>query len=95
MTPTRYTVTSTNAADNELSSLWVNHPAEKAAISLASNQVDILLRHNAEQQGNPAPLPGVPNRRCVVRYPLRVYFVVSEPDRMVQIVSYRWALSSP
>jgi hypothetical protein len=95
MTPTRYTVTSTDAADNQLSSLWVNYPAEHAGITRASNQIDVLLRHDADQRGQSAPEPGAPTRRYIDVFPIRVVFDVSEPDRLVQIVAYHHLIPSP
>jgi hypothetical protein len=88
MSPTRYTVVSRDEADDELTTIWLNHPAERAAITRASHILESSLRHDADQQGTPCPTPLLPNLRMMDHGPLRVRFEVSEPDRLVRIIGY-------
>ena len=50
MPPTRYTVVTTEDADNELLTIWLNNRAERGAITRASHRMDQDLRFDAELQ---------------------------------------------
>jgi hypothetical protein len=88
MTPTRYTVTALQEAVDGLLSLWLNHPADRNAITRASHRIEVALRSAPGQQGTLSPTPDEPDRRAIDRFPVRAYFMVSEPDRLVTIVGY-------
>jgi hypothetical protein len=81
-------VSATPEAEDSLVSLWLNFPGERAAITRGSQRIDSVLRYDPSQQGSTSPTPDEPDRRSIDRYPLRAYFVVSEPDRLVTIVGY-------
>jgi hypothetical protein len=88
MSPTRYTVVSSDEADDELLAIWLNSPSERTAITRASHDLDAALRHDAHHKGMPRPSPASASRRYLECYPLGVYFEVSEPDRMVRILQF-------
>jgi hypothetical protein len=91
----RYTVVATEYAQDRLTTLWVNAaPAERGAISRASNAIDRELRDDADQKGVPAG-PSLPGVLTWDHPPLRAYFEVSEPDRLVRIVDFDRLPSSP
>jgi hypothetical protein len=88
MTPTRYTVTAMQEAVDGLLSLWLNYPTDRNAITRASHRIEAALRSTPSQQGTLSPTPDEPDRRVIDRFPVRAYFTVSEPDRLVTIVGY-------
>ena len=83
MTPTVFTVTATNEADDELTILWIQTPALRNAITQASARADRELRFDADQKGVPHSLPGYPSARMLRIGPLSIQFTASEPDRLV------------
>jgi hypothetical protein len=95
MTPTRYHVSVTEAAQDDLVTLWLNHPAERASITRASHRIDQTLRQDPDQKGVPTPMAGAASRRYFEDHPLAVYFDVSEPDHLVTIVAYDWLGQTP
>jgi hypothetical protein len=50
-------------AVNQLSSLWLNNPALRNAITQASGKIDPVLGIGPPNQGIPSPRPGYPTRR--------------------------------
>jgi hypothetical protein len=88
MTPTHYTVTTTEEADDGLLLLWLNHPTDRNAITRSSSRIEMALRSSPAQQGRPSPTPDEPDRRAIDRYPLRAYYRVSEPDLLVTVVGF-------
>ena len=68
--------------------IWLNHPAERAAITQASYALETALRHDADGKGIPRPAPASPGRRYLEWGALGVYFEVSEPDRRVRLVEF-------
>jgi hypothetical protein len=91
MPPTRYTVVTTEDADNELLTIWLNNRAERGAITRASHRMDQDLRFDAERKGTEDPDFNTPSRRIWEYPPLRVYFEVSEPDRLVRVLQIVWS----
>jgi len=86
---TRYTVVSTQRADGQLVNLWTSAaPGERALITQASDELDVILSEDAEQKGGPLSSTAL-NLRFLDHQPLRVYFDVSEPDRMVRIFGFQ------
>ncbi len=86
---TRYTVTSTQRADGQLVNLWTSAaPGERALITQASDELDMILSEDAELKGMSLS-SAASNLRSLDHHPLRVYFEVSEPDRMVRIVGFQ------
>jgi hypothetical protein len=85
---TRYTVVSTQHADDQLLTLWMNaSPADRAAITRASHAIDAALRDDPDQKG--VSLDTIsPGLRLLDEPPLRAYFEVSEPDRLIWIVDF-------
>jgi hypothetical protein len=85
----RYTVVAIEEAENQLIALWMAAPAgQRAAITDASDRLDWELRFDADQKGVPAPATGHPERHALDHPPLRAYFEVSEPDRLVRILGF-------
>jgi len=91
---TRYTF-STQRADGQLVNLWTSAaPGERSLITQASNELDQDLSEDAERKGTPLST-AAPNVRILDRDPLRVYFEVSEPDRMVRIIGFQKIPATP
>lgn len=81
----RYTVTETPVARSQLARLWGNSSSPiRAAITKASARIDSALRDDAETKGI-ALSEGL---RSISQPPLRAYFTISEPDRLVTITDY-------
>jgi hypothetical protein len=81
----RYTVTETPVARRQLARLWTNSSSPvRAAITGASARIDTALRDDPLGKGV-ALSEGL---FLIGRPPLRAYFTVSEPDRLVRITSY-------
>jgi hypothetical protein len=81
----RYTVTETPVARNHLARLWGNSSSPvRAAITRASARIDSALRDDPESKGV-ALSEGL---YFIRRPPLRAYFIISEPDRLVTITDY-------
>jgi hypothetical protein len=81
---TRYTVTATPKAENDLARLWLR-ASSRRAVSQAADAIDRLLRDDASQKGFDA---GQGLRQLMVS-PLIAEFSVDEGDRTVTIWSIR------
>ena len=81
---TRYTVTATRKAENDLALLWLR-ASDRRAISQAADAIDQVLREDAPQKGCKA---GQGIRQLIVS-PLVAEFSVQEHDRTVTIWSVR------
>jgi hypothetical protein len=81
---TRYTVTATRKAEDDLANLWMR-AADRSAVSNAANSIDRMLREDAPLKGSNAPL----GLRQVIVSPLIADFTVEEDDRKVTIWSLR------
>jgi hypothetical protein len=79
---TRYTVVYHRLAQNELAEIWLDHPDQRTAITGASNAIDRALAEDGASKGKSARGP----IRKYVEPPLTVYFIVSEADRLLQIL---------
>jgi hypothetical protein len=95
MSPTRYTVVSSDAADDVLVSLWLNYPKDRKAITRASHVLQSALRYDPEPQGSPAGPKHPPGTLTLDRLPLRVLYEVSEPDRIVRLVDWEYLPAIP
>lgn len=92
---TRFTVVATDIATDQLTAIWLNAPAERAAISRASHELERQVHFDADQKGWPAPTADHPGRRVLQYDPLRIFFKVSEPDRLVTIIGFDKISSVP
>lgn len=81
---TRYTVTATRVAEDELAELWLK-ATDRAAVASAADTIDKMLRDDAVRRGDDTGL-GV---RQLIVSPLLVEFSVSELDRLVTVWSFR------
>jgi hypothetical protein len=81
---TRYTVTATPKAENDLARLWLS-ASNRGAVAQAADTMDRLLRDDASQKGYDA---GQGVRQLIVS-PLLAEFSVDEEDRRVTIWSIR------
>ena len=81
---TRYTVSWSNQAQNQLARLWTD-AADRQAVTDAANAIDALLSRDPLTKGTTLTegmrAPEVPA--------LRVLFVVQEPDRLVRVALVR------
>jgi hypothetical protein len=80
---TRYTVTATRKAENDLASVWLRAP-DREAITLAADRIDRILREDALNKGCSA----THGLRQLIVAPLIADFSVEEDDRRVTI----WAI---
>ncbi|HTK77166.1 MAG TPA: hypothetical protein VL371_18005 [Gemmataceae bacterium] len=81
----RYTVTETPVARSQLARLWGNASSPvRAAITKASARTDSALRDDPERKG----VPLSEGLYYLGQPPLKAYFIVSEPDRLVTITDY-------
>jgi hypothetical protein len=78
----KYTVVWTLAALDELSVMWTL-AADRAAVAAASNDVDRLLGHSPEVQGESRG----ENVRVMFVRPICVDFEVLEQDRTVRVLT--------
>jgi hypothetical protein len=83
----RYTVVAEPQAQKQLTRLWTkSRSAQRREITRASAVIDTQLRDDPATKAKSQPeglfIIDVP--------PLRAYFGVSEPDRLVTITDYRW-----
>ena len=78
----RFTVVSTPVADQQLAEIWL-HSNDQQSVADASNQIDSLLMHDADQQGRSHPN----GWRVLLVPPLIVTFKVSIDDRIATILS--------
>ncbi|HEY3392241.1 MAG TPA: hypothetical protein VGK58_06025 [Lacipirellulaceae bacterium] len=81
---TRYTVTATRKAENDLANLWMR-ASDRAAVSNAANTIDRMLREDASLKGCDAAL----GLRQLIVSPLIADFTVDDADRKVTIWSLR------
>ena len=81
---TRYTVTATRKAEDDLARLWVR-ASDRRSISQAANSIDHVLREDAPQKGCEV---GKGLRQLIVS-PLVAEFTVEENDRTVTVWSVR------
>jgi hypothetical protein len=89
--PIRYTVVPTSSGDAALAELWNQAaPGDRPMITQASNHIDKELKEDAHLKGQLLSGQGTMYRVLRVA-PLRVYFEVSEPDRLVWIRDYELA----
>jgi len=77
----RYTVVWHDDAQNLLAEVWLNS-SDRAAVTAAAHVVDSHLASDSESKG--IPVEG--DLRELIVPPLRVWFSVREPDRLVKIV---------
>ena len=88
--PTRYTVITTQPADDQLARLWAQaDPADRRSLTQASDRIDLELLVDPDIKGTPLPAIS-PTLRFLEVSPLRAYYEVSEPDRLVQIIDYEY-----
>ncbi len=87
---TRYTVTWREGAQNHLAQIWMDTD-DPPAVTAASNAIDVELSTEADQKGQPVS----EGLRTLYVPPLHVLFTVSEPDRLVEVVSVRADPPSP
>ena len=78
----KYTVVSTPSADERLAEIWLR-AIDRQEVADASDAIHKMLQHDPERMGR-ARQGG---RRVVVVKPLSATFEISEPDRLVTIVS--------
>jgi len=81
---TRYTVSWLEGAQEHLAEVWLNAP-NKQAVTDAANAIEVELARDADKKGM-AVSEGL---RTLHIPPLHVLFTVSEPDRLVEVVSVR------
>jgi hypothetical protein len=74
----RYTVVWWSAALDELASLWLH---DRAAIAAAADEADRRLAENPTEWGEEVA-PGI---RSLETGNLRIYFEISQPDRLVSV----------
>ena len=81
---TRYTVTTTRKAENDLAELWLR-AANRSAVAAAANRIDRILREDASLKGSSA----THGLRQIIVAPLIAEFTVEERDRRVTIWTIR------
>jgi hypothetical protein len=92
----RFTVVHTAKAENQLIEMWMNAPpGERAHITRASHLLESELRQDADQKGIPVKSPDKPYPLFLDCRPLRAYFDVSEPDRLVRIHEFERLEATP
>ncbi len=77
----KYTVVWIPSAEQDLAELWLI-ATDRAAVTQAANEIDRLLRHDPEQQGE-SRSDGV---RVLLVAPLGVQFEVLSDDRLVRVL---------
>jgi hypothetical protein len=78
---TRFTVVWHDDAQNLLAEEWLNAP-DRIAVTSATHAIDLELASDAQTKG--ILVEG--DLRELIVSPLRVWFSISEPDRLVKIV---------
>jgi hypothetical protein len=78
----KFTVVSTPVADHQLAEIWLQS-SDQQAVANASNEIDSLLMHDADQRGRAHPN----GWRVLSVPPLVVTFKVSLDDRIAKIMS--------
>lgn len=81
----KYTVTFSLFAETQLATIWLG-AKNKQEVTDASDQLETMLRHDAEQLGRLRP----DGRRAIIEPPLGFTFEVNEEDRKVTVVSVRY-----
>jgi hypothetical protein len=81
---TRYTVTTTSRADDELVRLWMN-ATDRSAVAKAADEIERLLRDDPATKSDETG-HGV---RQIIVTPLVAEFSVSDADRIVTVWSFR------
>jgi len=77
----RYTVVWIPSAERDLADLWLT-ATDRAAVTRAANDIDRLVQHDPDQQGESRP-DGV---RILFVAPLGVRFEVLPDDRLVRVL---------
>ncbi|MCI0458142.1 MAG: hypothetical protein L0Z62_14355 [Gemmataceae bacterium] len=77
---TRYTVTWTRVAEDQLAEIWMQ-ASDRGAVNAAQNAIDDELAVDAEQKGTEV----VEGLRELTIPPLKAFFEVEEMDRRVQV----------
>jgi hypothetical protein len=80
----RFTVTMGRQAQEQLADIWLR-ATDREAVTRASHRIETGLARNPEDMGESR---GDSHRICFVP-PLSVLFEIREPDRVVEIVSFR------
>jgi hypothetical protein len=78
----RYTVTSSDAVEQQLADCWLRAPDQRAAQE-ASDTIDRLLKSSAERVGE-----DLGDRRRLVVGSLRVTFRIKPLDRQVELLGF-------
>ncbi len=77
----RYTVVWHDDVQNELAQVWID-ATNRDAVTQAARFIDIHLSRDAASKGTSI----ADNLRVLVVPPLRAFFAVSEPDRLVKVL---------
>ena len=80
-----YTVVWTRLAERRLAQIWLA-ASDRQAVTTAANQMDALLRSNAQSAGESRDM----GARVLTVGPLTIYFDVSDADRRAVVWSI-WA----
>ena len=78
-----FTVVWKNIAEDELAAIWVQHPAERNAITKGANQIDALLRIDPQSKGD----PHWKGKRILHVSPLLIIFQTHETDLLVRVLA--------
>lgn len=81
---TRYTVVWIKSVEDRLFELWMTSD-QKVAITKATHLIDTTLADDAQLKGGSL----AEGLRYLIVEPIRVAFVINEPDRIVEVVSVR------
>jgi hypothetical protein len=76
-----FTVVFLPAAEDQLTSLWIDFPAERNAITARMAGLEAALHRDPLRVGESRE----GNERVVYDDPIGLSFMVSEPDRVVQV----------
>jgi hypothetical protein len=76
----KYTVLWTAEAEDELAELWIA-AVDRAAVSFAANEIDVILRNDAPEQGESRE----GDERILLVPPLGVLFKVLANDRAAYV----------
>jgi hypothetical protein len=77
-----YTVVWKTSAENQLASLWVSYPGERATLTRAADRIDALLCVDPGTRGR----PDRGTTRVLWVPPLVAAFRISDPDRLVRVL---------
>jgi hypothetical protein len=81
---TRYIVTWVESAQQELAQVWIDAP-NREAVTAATHAIDKELVEDAATKGSELS----EGLRELIIPPLRVLFLVREPDRLVEVCTVR------